>query len=132
MSNVQLGHWTSACPDQKCVCDFASQTWSYVKEVVCMLIVINGNWACENVYSGTHSFLFFFVFCHFWFLSYRHLCMEFLQFVSSSNAENRLSKRSGHSSLKFATSSPAHIFAIRGRRKRSHGTLHTRDQNLPK
>ena len=65
MSNVQLGHWTSAYRDQKCVCDFASQMWSYVKEVVCMLIVINGNWACENVYSGTLSFLFFLCFVTF-------------------------------------------------------------------
>ena len=31
-----------------------------------------------------------------------------------------------------ATSSPAHLFAIRGRRKRGPGTLQTRDQNLPK
>ena len=30
-----------------------------------------------------------------------------------------------------ATSSPAHIFAIRGRRKIGPGTLQTRDQNLP-
>ena len=30
------------------------------------------------------------------------------------------------------TSSPAHLFAIRGRRERGPGTLHTRDQNLPK
>ena len=32
----------------------------------------------------------------------------------------------------LATSSPAHLFAIRGRQKRSPGTLQTRDQNLPK
>ena len=30
------------------------------------------------------------------------------------------------------SSSPAHLFAIRGRRKRGPGTLQTRDQNLPK
>ena len=30
------------------------------------------------------------------------------------------------------TSSPAHLFAIRGRPKRGPGTLQTRDQNLPK
>ena len=35
-------------------------------------------------------------------------------------------------SLKKSTSSPAHLFAIRGRRKRGPGTLQTRDQNLPK
>ena len=32
----------------------------------------------------------------------------------------------------FASSSPAHLFAIRERRKRGPGTLQTRDQNLPK
>ena len=31
-----------------------------------------------------------------------------------------------------STSSPAHLFSIRGRRKRGPGTLQTRDQNLPK
>ena len=31
-----------------------------------------------------------------------------------------------------ATSSSAHLFAIRGRQKRGPGTLQTRDQNLPK
>ena len=31
-----------------------------------------------------------------------------------------------------STSSPAHLFAISGRRKRGPGTLKTRDQNLPK
>ena len=31
-----------------------------------------------------------------------------------------------------ASSSPAHLFAIRGRRKRGLGTLQTPDQNLPK
>ena len=30
------------------------------------------------------------------------------------------------------TSSPAHLFAIRERRKRGPGTLQTRDQNFPK
>ena len=30
------------------------------------------------------------------------------------------------------TSSPKHLFAIRGKRKRGPGTLQTRDQNLPK
>ena len=30
------------------------------------------------------------------------------------------------------TSSPAHLFVIRGKRKRGPGTLQTRDQNLPK
>ena len=33
--------------------------------------------------------------------------------------------------IHFAPSSPAHLFAIRGRRKRGPGTLQTRDQNLP-
>ena len=33
---------------------------------------------------------------------------------------------------KCPTSSPAHLFAIRGKRKRGPGTLQTRDQNLPK
>ena len=32
----------------------------------------------------------------------------------------------------YPTSSLAHLFAIRGRRKRGPGTLQTRDQNLPK
>ena len=32
----------------------------------------------------------------------------------------------------LATSSPAHLFAIRGKQKRGPGTLQTRDQNLPK
>ena len=32
----------------------------------------------------------------------------------------------------FASSSAAHLFAVRGRRKRGPGTLQTRDQNLPK
>ena len=32
----------------------------------------------------------------------------------------------------LSTSSPAHLFAIRGRRKRGPGTLQTRDENLPK
>ena len=32
----------------------------------------------------------------------------------------------------WAASSPVHLFAIRGRRKRGPGTLQTRDQNLPK
>ena len=31
-----------------------------------------------------------------------------------------------------ATLTPAHLFVIRGRRKRDPRTLHTRDQNLPK
>ena len=31
-----------------------------------------------------------------------------------------------------ANSSPVHLVAIRGRRKRGPGTLQTRDQNLPK
>ena len=30
-----------------------------------------------------------------------------------------------------SSSSPAHLFAIRGKRKRGPGTLQTRDQNLP-
>ena len=30
------------------------------------------------------------------------------------------------------SSSPAHLFTVRGRRKRGPGTLQTRDQNLPK
>ena len=32
----------------------------------------------------------------------------------------------------FASPSPAHLFAIRERRKRGPGTLQTRDRNLPK
>ena len=84
---------------------------------------------CAFSYS---QFLNFFVLCRFCFLSYRHLWIKFLQFVSSLNAENKLSKCSGHSSLKFPTSSSAHLFAIRGRHKRGPGTFHTRNQNLPK
>ena len=32
-----------------------------------------------------------------------------------------------HKALQITTSSPAHLFAIRGRRKRGPGTLQTRD-----
>ena len=42
--------------------------------------------------------------------------------LCNSNAQNSLQ----------STSSPAHLFAKRGRRKRGPGTLHTREQNLPR
>ena len=40
--------------------------------------------------------------------------------------------KDGQISLIVPTSSPAHLFAIRGRRKRGPVTLQTCDQHLPK
>ena len=41
-------------------------------------------------------------------------------------------KHKNNKLISFPTPSPAHLFPVRGRRKRGPGTLQTRDQNFPK
>ena len=93
--------------------------------------------SCLNFPSDTY-FLHFALFCAFLlnkFLNKRWIFTDIYiwsEFTFHKNQTQKMKFSIKGFLRKYATSSPAHLFAIRGRWKRGPRTLQTRDQNLPK